>query len=348
MPSHDHCLLYSTDLLQCATDSEMHRLIAEHDLAKAAHTNDNDHQDDFSDLGLVPVEETDDEILSGIDDFVVEGNEKAALVGDLIAPKIEVCDKVISTIIAPRVRSKTRCHKVTRTKRGNDSKDRQTLATIQKTFVARPYPKDPLLVDIWFNPLPTYYKADNDNVDLPIWKHSADTLKLTFANRGLVHLGRSGGFSNDVAAWTLNLSPERIADAQRHPKGFVDSLKRDLDRVFNRMIGEVPSYWFGAGLAKTDRLHLHGAIHSSRSDAPLIRQALLEIGGKWDHQRSKHFQLDLRPMTDPDGWARYVLKQGAAARRIIKVGKSRTIPKELRREGLRLYDDLRAQASGNR
>jgi hypothetical protein len=34
------------------------------------------------------------------------------------------------------------------------------------------------------------------------------------------------------------------------------------------------------------------------------------------------YQLDLRPMTDADGWVRYVLKQGPAARRLIVKGKS--------------------------
>lgn len=338
MASRDHWLLYSTDLSACTTDEELHRKIGELRALRATLPSECDELSDL-DMNLV---ETDDEILAGID-FEPDEDELAPA-GDLIAPLNEACDKVTNTISATKIAPRSLCDKVTRARRGNDARDRQTLETIQKTFVSLPRENDLPLVDIWFNPLPTLYKADNDNVDLPIWKHSADTLKLTFANRGLVHLGRLGGFSNDVAAWTLNLSPERIDEAQRHPKGFVDSLKRDLDRVFNRMIGEVPSYWFGAGITKDGRLHLHGAIHSSRSDHPLIKQALLEIGGQWDKQASAWRQLDLRPMTDADGWVRYVLKQGAAARRIIKAGKSLTIPKDLRREGLRLYEELRILA----
>ena len=144
-----------------------------------------------------------------------------------------------------------------------------------------------------------------------------------------------------MAAFSLNLTPERIEEAQRHAKGFVDSLKRDLDRVFNRMIGEVPSYWFGAGATRDGRLHLHGAIHITKSDAPIIDAALRNIGGKWEKEGDK-YQLDLQPMTDADGWVRYVLKQGPAARRLI-MGKSLTIPKELRREGHRLYDAMRSR-----
>jgi hypothetical protein len=172
-----------------------------------------------------------------------------------------------------------------------------------------------------------------------VWEHSGDRVKLTFANRGLVALG---GFHNDVAAFSLNLTPERIAEAQRHPKGFIDSLKRDLDRTFNRMIGEVPSYWFGAGATADGRLHIHGAIHISKASAPINDAALRDIGGEWPKHVRPEYQLDLRPMTDADGWVRYVLKQGPSARRLITTGKSLTIPKELRREGRRLYAALRA------
>ncbi len=107
------------------------------------------------------------------------------------------------------------------------------------------------------------------------------------------------------------------------------------------MIGEVPSYWFGAGATKDGRLHLHGAIHIKKSNAPTIKAALFAIGGEWLAARGSGYQLDLQPMTDADGWIRYVLKQGPAARCLIVTGKSLTIPKELRREGRRLYDATR-------
>jgi hypothetical protein len=145
-----------------------------------------------------------------------------------------------------------------------------------------------------------------------------------------------------VAAFSLNPALERIAEAQRHPKGFVDFFKRDLDRVFNRMIGEVPLYWFGAGATADGRLHLHGAILTSKADAPTHRAALVAIGGDWPEGKGSEYQLDFKPMHDADGWVRYVLKQGPAARRLIITGKSLTIPKELRREGHRRYDALRA------
>jgi hypothetical protein len=240
--------------------------------------------------------------------------------------------------------------KVTKRNRRMDKRDLQTLARIQKT-INPPRTTDcpalvddwfdplPRLVDPWFNPLPTYVKASNDNAELPVWCHSSDRVKLTFANHALVTLG---GSRSDVAAFSLNLTPERIEAAQRHPKGFVVSLKRDLDRVFNRMIGEVPGYWFGAGATSDDRLHLHGAIHISKSSHPTVRDALLAIGGDWPENKNSEYQLDLRPMTDADGWVRYVLKQGPSARRLINTGKSLTIPKELRRLARKLYVETRA------
>ena len=43
-------------------------------------------------------------------------------------------------------------------------------------------------------------------------------------------------------SWTLNLTPERIDEARRDPRGFTESLKRDLDRAFKRELGSVPLY----------------------------------------------------------------------------------------------------------
>jgi hypothetical protein len=242
----------------------------------------------------------------------------------------------------------TRLSKVTKRHRRMDKHDLQTLGGIQKT-INPPRTADcpalvddwfdplPPLIDPWFNPLPAYIKASNDNAPLPVWAHSSDRVKLTFANHALVSLGE---LWSDVAAFSLNLTPERIDEAQRQPKGFIDSLKRDLDRVFDRLIGEVPSYWFGAGATRDGRLHIHGAIHISKADAPIIRTALSAIGGEWPTGHAE-YQLDVRPMHDADGWVRYVLKQGPSARLII-TGKSLTIPKELRRAGHRRYDALRA------
>lgn len=249
-----------------------------------------------------------------------------------------------------------RSNKVTRRFRRLDKDDIQTLGKIRTTGKSAAPGLDPALVDDcfypfppltdpWFNPLPSHLHHSNDNVGLPVWEHSGDRVKLVFANRGLVSLGYSPeGCWSDVAAFSLNLTPERIDEAQRHPKGFIDSLKRDLDRTFNRMIGEVPSCWFGAGATQDGRLHLHGAIHTKKSSAPTVKAALIAIGGKWPAARGDEYQLDLQPMTDADGWVRYVLKQGPAARRLIVTGKSLTIPKELRREGRRLYDAMRRPA----
>jgi hypothetical protein len=274
----------------------------------------------LADQDMTPIEETDEEVLEAL-----AGSNKVT------APAWS--NKVTD---AP---AKPLSNKVTNRARRQDKKDLQTLRTIQKTFISRGLPIDHPLVDVWFNPLPTYIKHSNDNVQLPVWDHSSDRLKLTFANRGLVSLG---GSHNDVGAFSLNLTPERIVEAQCHPKGFITSLKLDLDRTFNRMIGEVPSYWFGAGATSNDRLHLHGAIHVNKAMAGVYGAALIAVGGEWREGKGSHYQFDLRPMTNADGWVRYVLKQGPAARRLITTGKSLTIPRELRLEGHRLYDAMRS------
>lgn len=300
----------------------------------------------LTDLDLIPCEESDEEVLAGIRDYDDEAFAGSDNVTSVAARSNEVTDTP----------TKSRSNKVTRRFRRFDKNDHQTLGKIPTTTPSAPPGFDPALVvdcfypfppltDPWFNPLPSHLHHSNDNVELPVWEHSGDRVKLVFANRGLVSSGYSPeGCWSDAAAFSLNLSPERIDEAQRHPKGFIDSLKRDLDRTFNRMIGEVPSYWFGAGATRDRRLHLHGAIHTKKSDAGIVRAALIAISGNWPAVRGADYQLDLQPMTDADGWVRYVLKQGPAARRLIVTGKSLTIPKELRREGRRLYDALRSIA----
>jgi hypothetical protein len=269
-------------------------------------------------------------------------DQPTAFSGNVAAPDLLAPAKV--TLTSPWSRkvtdipTKSRSNKVTRRYRRLDKNDIQTLGKIPTTTKSPSPLFDPPLVDVSFNPLPSHLHHSNDNARLPVWEHSGDRVKLTFANRGLVSLG---GARTNPAAFSLNLTLERIAEAQRHPKGFIDSLKRDLDRTFNRMIGEISSYWFGAGATRDGRLHLHGAIHISEATAPIIDAALRKIGGEWPKHVSPDYQLDLRPMTDADGWVRYVLKQGPSARRLIITGKSLTIPKELRREGHRLYDALR-------
>lgn len=318
-----HGVQYSTKLDAIADDAE--EFLHQDDL-------DGDADEDFS------------KALDTLDRFAPEGGWSNE-VTEPVEGSNEVTDEPI----------KSRSNKVTRRFRRFDKNDLQTLERIPTTarsaspdsaspLVGNPFDPLPPLIDPWFNPLPSHLQHSNDNVRLPVWEHSSDRVKLTFANRALVSLGQSpAGCWSDVAAFSLNLTPERIAEAQRHPKGFIDSLKRDLDRVFNRMIGEVPSYWFGAGATRDHRLHLHGAIHATRASAPTVRAALIAIGGEWPEDKGPERQLDLQPMTDADGWVRYVLKQGPAARRLISTGKSLTIPKELRREGRRLYDAVRSR-----
>jgi len=309
--------------------------------------------DDFqSDLDPSPCDAKED-VIAALDFYFSDPDS-----GD-VAPEAKGSNKVTALVAwsneVTDVPAKPRSNKVTRRFRRFDKKDLQTLGKIPTTaksvspsfcpsLVDDPFDPLPPLIDPWFNPLPSHLHHSNDNVRLPVWEHSSDRLKLIFANRALVSLGQTPeGCWSDAAAFSLNLTPERIAEAQRHPDGFIDHLKRDLDRVFNRMIGEVPSYWFGAGATRDGRLHLHGAIHVTKADAQTVKAALIAIGGEWqDRNEAEKYQLDLQPMTDADGWVRYVLKQGPAARRLIITGKSLTIPKELRREGHRLYDGLRS------
>ena len=85
------------------------------------------------------------------------------------------------------------------------------------------------------------------------YEHTTDLGKLTSAYRVLEATGAG-------VAFTLNCSPDEIAAAQRHPKGFVDYFKRRICSALERALGYAPLYGFGVDVASDDRLHIHGAI----------------------------------------------------------------------------------------
>lgn len=61
-----------------------------------------------------------------------------------------------------------------------------------------------------------------------------------------------------AVAFTFNLTPEAIERAKGHPAGFLDSLKRSLDKELKRA-GIVLPYWFVIDVDEDGRLHIQGA-----------------------------------------------------------------------------------------
>lgn len=136
-------------------------------------------------------------------------------------------------------------------------------------------------------------------------------IKLTFANEALQAAGKP------VVSFSLNLAPDCIERALRHPRGLVDCLKRHFDRALKRRLGYVPLYWFSADVASHDRLHLHGGIGIDLPDLTHVRAALLEIGGKWASAYEADRQLDMNPQRCDAGWVKYAIQSFGATRKII-------------------------------
>jgi hypothetical protein len=239
--------------------------------------------------------------------------------------------------------SKYLSKKVTRRRRRSDSRDMQTLKKIQRFRVPADMPIEPSLVDNLAPPISTPVSVpldnpipDNDNT-LPVWEHSLDRIKLA-ASTWALELSEKHPVS-----WTLNLTPERIDEAQRDPRGFTESLKRDLDRALQRELGGVhPLYWFSVDVTRKpdERLHLHGAIAADLQELEAIERAMRHVGGHGPKPDKDDHMVDLNPQRCDEGWAVYSIRNAGQVRKLIRY-RTTTITSPLRSEGKWFYDTVR-------
>jgi hypothetical protein len=253
--------------------------------------------------------------------------------------------------------SKPWSKKVTKRRRRSAVKDQKAIA-ITRVFtpLAVPAANGPLVV---INPTPLRTPANDDHKApsethgvLPVsdarkgteksattakshgYEHTTDLGKLTSAYRVLEATGAG-------VAFTLNCSPDEIAAAQRHPKGFADYFKRRISRALKGALGYAPLYGFGVDVASGDRLHIHGAIAANDNQLAVIKGALCHAGGKWASQWHRERQCDFQPLHPADGWATYCLGNQARVRRLIR-GRVISITTPLRSRAKELWSVLRA------
>ncbi len=153
-------------------------------------------------------------------------------------------------------------------------------------------------------------KAGQKPAKIHGWEHTTDLGKLTSAYRVLEASGAG-------VAFTLDLSPDEIAAAQRHPKGFTDYFKRRISRSLKRALGYVPHYGFGVDVARDDRLHVHGGIAANDNQLEVIGAALCHAVGKWANARHGERQCELERLYTPDIWAAYCLRNRGRVKRLI-------------------------------
>jgi hypothetical protein len=223
--------------------------------------------------------------------------------------------------------------KVTRRFRRSDSIDTEVIKKIQQFEVCPDAPIGTPLVDDFHPPISHPLRPANDNA-LPVWELTKDRVKLAVSTWALELSGKR------PVSWTLNLTPERIDEAQRDPRGFTESLKRDLDRAFPRELGFVPLYWFSVDVAANERLHLHGALAADHQELEAIERALRHVGGHGPKPDKDDKMVDLNPERCDEGWAIYSIRNAAKVRRLIK-GRTLSITGPLRSEGKWFYDEVR-------
>jgi hypothetical protein len=141
-------------------------------------------------------------------------------------------------------------------------------------------------------------------------------------------------------AFVFNLTPEAIAEAQAHPAGFVDSLKRDLDKALKRT-GLDLSYWFCIDVNEEGRLHVHGAFAANLEQHPAIRDAMK---ASWGPGESKQLWFSAEPCDD--GWATYSVRNHRKVAKIIgrpddRKVRTLTINQPLRRDAEWTYSEIR-------
>ena len=233
------------------------------------------------------------------------------------------------TIAAPKPLSK----KVTRRFRCSDSIDTEVIKKIQQFKVCPEGPIGTPLVTDFQPPISDPLRPANDNA-LPVWELTKDRVKLAASTWALEVSGKR------PVSWTLNLTPERIDEAQRHPSGFTKCMSRYLNRAFDRELGSAPLYWLSADVSTTERLHLHGAVAADPQELEAVERALRYAGGHGPKPAKGDRMVDLNPERCDEGWAIYSIRNAAKVRRLIK-GRSTFITGSLRCEGKWFYDEVR-------
>jgi hypothetical protein len=98
------------------------------------------------------------------------------------------------------------------------------------------------------------------------------------------------------------------------------------------------------GAARSKRLHIHGASAATDSDElEAICRALVAAGGSWANERGGCYQLDIRPLSDADGWGGYLFKNVCQARRVTAHRPLWSMTNSTRRLAKALHGDLRAR-----
>ncbi len=138
---------------------------------------------------------------------------------------------------------------------------------------------------------------------VPHWDHTGNKLKaLSWA----IALSQRGG-----VAMSLHLSDAVIEKAQKSSLGFAAYMRERITKGFRDrgpgLFIRPPEFFFMIEAGSGVDPHIHGGIviPEQVGGRALVEQVLMAAGGTWKGQKR---QLDLREITDPSGWVRYISK----------------------------------------
>lgn len=193
---------------------------------------------------------------------------------------------------------------------------------------------------------------DNDNLldaSLPSWVCAGDRLKLTCVARAVA--ASSGGL-----AFSLNLSSAvetkaRTLGADWLRKRIAHHLKGVLGTRGVVLVLEATGGRKDHGEGSTGRpgrLHAHGIVEASVEEASAVEGALVAAGGRWEDPRGNVHQVVVKPMTNADGWIRYILGDLVHTRRVTGHDRLISTSKSLKDPGKKVLEELREKYSKKR
>lgn len=251
-----------------------------------------------------------------------------------------------------------------RRRRRSNARDLFSLEIIRACDAKGGASSDRSLVDKVTHPISTPSNAlstpsipsSNDNEDLleaygdgralPSWEYAGVRLKLSCYARAV--FASSGGL-----AFTLNLCP---ANEHKAKTLGADWLRKRITRHLEAALGDrgvvlVLEATHGrkdrgkAAGCVPNRIHAHGIIEASSNDIAAVEGALKAAGGRWAHPRGSERQVDARPLTDADGWVRYILEDQAHTRRVTGHDRLVSVSRSLTAPGKAVLEDLRKKIS---
>ncbi len=280
--------------------------------SKARHTSDDLDLGNLFDGPERELTQADMALLEGLDALIAELSDDPA-----VASKTVTAEEPDT----PKQPSK----RVTASPRSSDRKDQKTLRTIASFQLPACSPDSSPLVEAPLTPNSPSQSSlsaplsphnanpptpHNDN-HLPVWAKTRGRVKLAAANEAMEYLREPG---MRPFSFSLNLTPGRISQALRDPKGFTDFFKRQIERDLKRACVALPYWWFAVDIER-DRLHLHGGMLARITDLEAIWFALCRSGGDQIGPGAR-YQLDMKPRCDW-GWGQYAIRNHGKVRRII-------------------------------